>query len=293
VRLKELCARGSWELLRDAEVRSFGFIETALDGRLVFVMDDRNLDRLRTATGISAILATPALAQAVEKAIPADTGLAVVDDPKVSFALLHNELAATDFYGAAAETRVDPSASVHPTAYIDPIDVVVHPHCRIGPRAVILSGTTLSDHVTVMPGAVLGGAGFQVVRAQSFIDLVHVGRLVVGPRSVIMANAVVARAVFPTATSIGADCRIGNGAFISHGCQIGERSLIGHGAVVAGNCIIGEQCVLGPGAICVDRLTIGHGAVVSAGATVIRDVAAGTRVSSSFARRHLGSGTEE
>jgi hypothetical protein len=41
------------------------------------------------------------------------------------------------------------------------------------------------------------------------------------------ANAVLARAVFRQATAIGTDCRIGNGAFVSHNCRAGARRLIG------------------------------------------------------------------
>lgn len=293
MQLTDLCVRGGWDLRRDAEVRSFGFIETAVDGRLVFVGDAQNLDRIRSASGISAILTTPALAQAAEKAVPAAIGLAAVEDAKLAFVRLHNELAATDFYGTPIETQIDPCASVHPAAHVDPAGVIIGPSCRIGPRAVILSGTTLIEEVLVMPGAVLGGEGFQVIRTQTFVDVTHVGRLIVGPRTVIMANAVLARAVFPTATSIGADCRIGNCAFVSHGCQIGSRCLIGHGAIIAGGCVIEDESVLGPGTVCIDRLTIGRGAAVSAGATVARDVPAGTRVSTPFARRHLGSALDE
>jgi hypothetical protein len=53
----------------------------------------------------------------------------------------------------------------------------------------------------------------------------HAGRLSIGDRTVVIANAVLARAVFRQATEIGTDCRIGNGAFVSHNCRIGARSL--------------------------------------------------------------------
>lgn len=66
------------------------------------------------------------------------------------------------------------------------------------------------------------------------MDFRHAGRLSIGDRTVVIANAVLARAGFRQATEIGTDCRIGNGAFVSSNCRI-SRSLIGHGAVIAGN----------------------------------------------------------
>ena len=51
----------------------------------------------------------------------------------------------------------------------------------------------------------------------------HAGGLLVGDRAEVMANAVVARAVFRQFTSIGEDCRIGNLAFVSHNVRIGAE----------------------------------------------------------------------
>ena len=117
-------------------------------------------------------------------------------------------------------------------------------------------------------------------------DLVHAGSVRIGRRVVIMANAVITRAVFRQATRIGEDCRVGNAAVVSHNCQIGARCLIDHGAVIAGNVTTGDDVVFGPGATCVNNVEVGKGARVSLGAVVTQSVGAGQRVSGNFARDH-------
>jgi UDP-3-O-[3-hydroxymyristoyl] glucosamine N-acyltransferase len=153
-------------------------------------------------------------------------------------------------------------------------------------RARTHQAAVLAAGVRVMAAAVLGSEGFQRMRfADGVIDVRHAGRLVVGERTVVMASAVVARAVFRQANLIGADYRIGNGAFVSHNCRIGARTLVGHQATVTGNCVIGNDVTISPGVICLERVTVGDGAVVTAGAVVVRPVAPGQRVSGECRRR--------
>ena len=118
------------------------------------------------------------------------------------------------------------------------------------------------------------------------IDVYHAGSVLIGDGTTVMANAVIARAVFKQTTLIGEDCRIGNGAIVSHNCRIGPHSLIGHGSVVAGNTEIGANVVIGPGATCINGISIGDKARVSPGAVVVRPVASGEHVSGNFAMNH-------
>jgi UDP-3-O-[3-hydroxymyristoyl] glucosamine N-acyltransferase len=284
-RLSALCAISGWHLLRDAELSTLGFVESAIPGRLVFAMDAKNLERAGARDGIAAILTTPALAGRVPAGI---AGVATADDPRRAFVELHNHLAtATGFYGAPAPSRIDPSAVIHPRAHVDQRGVTVGPRCRVDAGAALLEGAELAEDVHILAGAVIGGAGFQTEHfADAVLDMRHAGRVHIGARSQVLCNAVVARAVFDQATSIGADCRIGHNACVSHNCRVGARCLVGHGAVIAGNTVLGEGVRIGPGAVCIDRLVIGDGAIISAGAVVIRPVAAGQRVSGNFAVDH-------
>jgi UDP-3-O-[3-hydroxymyristoyl] glucosamine N-acyltransferase len=283
--LSELCALQGLDLRRDAQVHSLGFVEIPLEGRLVFAIDESTLALAMAAPGVAAVLTSPALSQRLTNS---PLGLALAADPKRAFVELHNSLASrTQFYGTPHTTHVDPTAQMHRTAHIDEQSVSIGADCMLDAGAIVLSGSRIARGARIMSGAVLGSDGFQTMRfADAVIDLRHMGEVEIGARTVVMANAVIARAVFRQATRIGEDCRIGNGAFVSHNVQIGAGSFIGHGAVIAGNTRIGERVTIGPGAICLDRLSIGDGAFVTAGAVVTKAVERGQRVSGNFAVPH-------
>jgi UDP-3-O-[3-hydroxymyristoyl] glucosamine N-acyltransferase len=283
--LAELCLSNDWTFHRDAQVSSFGFIEIDLERRLVFAIGSDRLEAALAADGVAAVLVDPSLAKA---AMQGGRGVAVTRDPRRAFLEAHNKLAREkSLYGLPAPTRIDPSATVHPRAHVDETGVVIGRNCRIDAGAMILEGTELGADVRVMAGAVLGSDGFQsMMFAGTRLDFIHAGRLRIGDRCVVMANAVVARAVFNQATTIGPDCRIGNGAFVSHNCQIAQHTMIGHGAIIAGNCRIGANVTVGPGAVCSDRITVGDDARITLGAVVTRSIERGTKVSGNFAVPH-------
>jgi UDP-3-O-[3-hydroxymyristoyl] glucosamine N-acyltransferase len=118
------------------------------------------------------------------------------------------------------------------------------------------------------------------------MELTHAGAVDIGAGCHIFANAVIARGLFRESTHIGPGCRVGNSAFVSHNCSVGEEAFIGHGAVVNGNVRVGSHTWIGPGATVVHGIEIGEGANVSLGATVMRDVEAGKHVTGSMAIAH-------
>jgi UDP-3-O-[3-hydroxymyristoyl] glucosamine N-acyltransferase len=264
-------------------ITSLGFVEIPMQGRLVFALAEEFLRRGREVGGIAAVLIRSDLVSHVGR----DLGIALADDPRRMFVEIHNRLVQEGFYGTLEATRIGSTACIRPGAMISPTGVTIGEGCKIAPGAVIEPATELGPDVSIMPGAVLGSCGFQTMRFDDgIVDIRHAGSLSIGARTVIMANAVLARAVFRQSTRIGAECRIGNGAFVSHNAQIGDRTLIGHGAVVAGNCVIGSDVTIGPGAICLDRLHIGDGARVTAGSVVTKNVEPGARVTGNFAIPH-------
>jgi UDP-3-O-[3-hydroxymyristoyl] glucosamine N-acyltransferase len=114
-------------------------------------------------------------------------------------------------------------------------------------------------------------------------DMIHAGEIVVEDGALILANAVIAAAVFRQATRIGREARIGNCAFVSHNVQIGSRTYVGHGCVVNGNVRVGEEVWIGPGATVTNNISIGDHAHIALGSVVIRSVAARERVAGNFA----------
>ena len=147
----------------------------------------------------------------------------------------------------------------------------------------------MGEGCTIHAGAVLGSVGFQTTRADGRLhELVHAGELVLEEGVVVLANAVLARAVYRQASRIGRDSRIGACAFVSHNVKLGQRCYVGHGAVVNGNVKVANDVWIGPSATIANNLQVGEGAYLSLGAVVISDVAAGARVSGNFAVDHKG-----
>lgn len=121
---------------------------------------------------------------------------------------------------------VDPTSFVHPTAVLIG-DVLIGPHCYIG------------------PGATLRG---------------DMGRISVGEGANVQDNCVLH--CFPgRETVIGPDGHIGHLAML-HGCRIGAGVLVGIGAVVMDGVVVGERSFVGAHSFVPSDLQIGPGRLV-------------------------------
>lgn len=276
----------SWvqaKLLRQGEFAELGFLSDPKKAMLTFVESRSFLVIAAGCADVRCVLTTAELADSV----PPHIAVAVADDPKDAFCRIHNRLAnETDFYGGDFASIVHPSARLHPRCWVDQKNVVIGAGARVEANATVLGRADIAEGAIIGPGAVIGATGFQASNwCGNLLDLVHAGVTEIGAGSHILANAVVACGLFRESTRIGSSCRIGNGAFVSHNCVVGNRSSIGHGAVVNGNVRIGEYARIGPGATIVNSIEIGEAANVSLGATVIRDVPSRSRVTGKHSHR--------
>jgi UDP-3-O-[3-hydroxymyristoyl] glucosamine N-acyltransferase len=268
---------------RDGEFRTLGFLTDQRPDALVFLEDVQFLQALRRNQSASAVLTTARLADAVPSAL----AVGICSEPRTTFAKLHNELALGRFYWQDFPTAIDPSANVHPRAWIAGRNVRIGAGSVIEPNVTVLERCVLGEGVVVGAGAVLGGVGFQTLRnTRPMIEMNHAGGLVVRDRVRILPGTVIATGLFHQATEISEDCRIGSSAFVSHDVRLGERVFVGHGAVINGHVTVGHDAWIGPGAIVTQNLEIGEEAFVSVGSVVIRNVRAGAHVSGNFAVPH-------
>jgi UDP-3-O-[3-hydroxymyristoyl] glucosamine N-acyltransferase len=151
--------------------------------------------------------------------------------------------------------------------------------CRIYPRAVLYSGTTLGNRVMVHAGAVLGADGFGYVRdavTGAYTQFPQHGTLVIEDDVEIGANSTIDRGALKE-TRIRRGTKIDNLVHIGHNCDIGEdvilvmgtgisgSSTVGKGAVLAGQVGIGDHAHIGPGVI------LGGQAGVLSGKTVTNE----------------------
>jgi UDP-3-O-[3-hydroxymyristoyl] glucosamine N-acyltransferase len=281
--LREVTAWTSAQVLRDGEFANLAFLSDPKDRMLTFVDARRFVAAALASAQTSCILTKPELAYF----FPERIALAIADDPKRCFFEIHNLLATeTGFYGRDSVSIIHPTARLHPRSWVDEKNVIIGAGVVVGPNASVVGRAVISEASVIHAGAVIGSAGFQTSHRGGAIELVHAGVTKIGPYCHVFANAVIARGLFRQSTRIGRGCRVGNGAFVSHNCVLGEEVFVGHGAVVNGNVRVGANAWIGPGATVVNGITIGEAAKVSLGATVIRDVQPGKRVTGSLAIGH-------
>jgi UDP-3-O-[3-hydroxymyristoyl] glucosamine N-acyltransferase len=270
-------------VVRDGCFENLGFVLQNQENMLVFLESARFVRAVQRNPHIRAVLTTPELAGSV----PEHLAVGVCEQPRLAFALVHNELAHRGFYWQDFATVIDPTARVHPTAAVAEQNVRIGPGSIVEPHATILARCEVGAMVVVGAGCVLGGVGFESVRTNRvMVEMEHAGGLVVEDRVRVLPGAVVARGLFRQDTKLSSDVRVGSQAFISHGVQVGRRAFVGHGAVVNGNVDLGRDTWIGPRAVIAQGLRIGEEAFVSLGAVVIRSLPARSRVSGNFAIPH-------
>lgn len=279
--LSDIAHAAHVETRRDGLFETLGFLSDPQARMLVFVDNPRHAAALCHIPQAACVITTPELATHV--AYPA--GLATSLEPRQAFHRLHNYLALhTSFYGTDFDSEIDPTAHIHPRAFVSERNIRIGPGVRISANATVVGRCTVGSGVTIHPGVVLGSVGFQSTRtAGALDDMVHAGEILVEDGALILANAVIAAAVFRQATRIGREARVGNCAFVSHNVQIGARVHVGHGCVVNGNVYVGDDAWIGPGATVTNNISIGNQAHIALGSVVIRSVADGERVAGNFA----------
>ncbi len=283
MRLSEMEKAAGMVVRRDGDFQTLGFLCDTYPHQLVFLENRAFLPGLQRNEAVSAVLTTAELADSV----PRSVAVAICEQPRTVFANIHNALALCGFYWEDFPTVIDPSAKVHPTAWIAERNVRIGAASEIAPHATVLERCLIGEHVVVGSGAVLGGVGFQTVRStEPMIEMSHAGGLLVENRARILAGAVIATGLFRQNTLISEDARVGSNAFVSHGVRLGRRVFAGHGSVINGNVVVGSDSWIGPGATVSQNIRIGEKAFVSLGAVVIRNLAAGARVSGNFAVPH-------
>lgn len=283
MKLSDFADIAGLEVLRDFAFEAAGFLSNPRPGMLTFVEHARYLGKLAKAEA-GGVIAAPELAGSVDFI----EGLARAEHPRRAFFLLHNHLVKhTSFYWRPFPTSIDPAARVHPSAFVAENNV------RIGPRTIVESGAVIAERAVIgadcriFAGAVVGSVGFQICKTDDeVLDLEHGGGVVVEDGVHLLANAVIACAVFAEPTTIGAGSRVGNLAFVSHGVRVGKRCVIGHNSVINGNVVIGDEAWIGPGASLSHCIRIGARARVSLGSAVIGDVDDDQHVTGNVAINH-------
>ena len=205
---------------------------------------------------------------------------------------------------AIANGRIDPLASVHPTAQLGQ-NVTLEAFCSVGegavigdgchlysgavvgrfttlgrdcvlhPHAVLYETVTLGDRVTIHANATIGADGYGYRFQQGVhVKVAQVGGVMIGDDVEIGANSTVDAGTF-TPTTIGEGTKVDNLVHIAHNCKIGKHNLFAAQVGIAGSCTTGDYVVMAGQVGVGDHIKIGDRAILGAKCGVMKDVPAG------------------
>lgn len=216
-------------------------------------------------------------------------GICIVDNPRLTYFLLHNALCESEDYARKQfPTRIPDSAKISPLAYIAPTNVVIGENAVIEEFVSIKENTVIGDDCVIRTGTKIGGPGFEIKNdGTKTITVTHIGGVVIGNNVEIQQNSNVDKAIYPWDDTVIADhVRVNSMVQIAHGDKIGRFTEIVAGASIQGRVQIGENVWIGPNSVIRNGISIGDNARVNMGAVVTLSVPAGQAVSGNFAREH-------
>ena len=221
----------------------------------------------------------------------------VARDPYAAFArisALFERLPARE-PGIHPSAAVDSSAVISPGAHIGPFTsigarttigagAVVGPGCVIGDdcelgegcelqaRVTLLTRVRLGKRVRILPGAVLGAAGFGLAMEHGrWLNVPQLGGVVVGDDCEIGANTTIDRGALGD-TVLEEDVRLDNQIQVGHNVRIGAHTAMAGCSAVAGSAVIGRHCLVGGGAGILGHLEVCDRVVITAMSLVTHSI---------------------
>jgi UDP-3-O-[3-hydroxymyristoyl] glucosamine N-acyltransferase len=262
---------------------ALGLVSDRFGTRLLTFLDDSQYgEELVNNSAIAAAFVLEAMADEVRR----HGRVAVVcDDPRFHFYTLRNYIARRDY--TVRPSSIDPTARIHPRAFVADYNVTIGPECLVEPNATILADVTLGRGCVIRASAVLGSEGFEFKRTlRGILPVFHDGDVRLGDYVDIGANTCVDKGFSWRSTLIGNGTKVDNLVHIAHGAQLGERCLVVACAMVAGSVNVGDEVWIGPNANVSSGLSVGGRAFVTLGSVVTKNVPAGEHVTGTFAIAH-------
>ncbi len=279
--------------LADLSIKNINSLTKAQAGELSFLYSKKKLSDLNT-TQASICLVSEGLVDASQFPSVIQVPNAHIAQAKIAQIFYPNF---RDFLFTSGKNTVHPTAQVHPSAQLG-AGVVIGAHTKVGPHTIIGDGVTIGEYghihgnatiscaviggqVTIYPGAVIGqmGFGFAIDKDQ-FIDIPHLGRVVIQDHVRIGANTTIDRGVLDD-TVIGAWCRIDNLVQIAHNVVLGPQCVVASQTGIAGSTVIGAGSMFGGQVGVIDHLTLGKGVRIAAQSGISKDLEDGAIVGGS------------
>ncbi len=282
--LSEFSGQFGLFVVRNCQFSYAAKVPTRLAKRVVACRKPEFIEEAVRTEGIVGIVVPITL----EKLVPENFGLAVSENPVASVLLLHEALIdIPGFQWETFESRIDPSASIHPSAFVSPQNVVIGKGCSVAPNAIILERSILNDSCSIGPGTVVGCDAFEVdVYRKPNRILRQAGGVWLGDNVEIQAKCTIVRSTFGGFTKLAGETKLDCQVHVAHDCDIGSRVRIAACAELSGRVCVKDDVFIGPNCSITNGVTIESGAHITIGAVVTKDVAAGITVSGNFAVEH-------
>ncbi len=278
-----------------ANVESVAPIDSAGEGQISFVANDRYRKFLKTTSASALILNTQE---------PFDRLPSLRDNnPYLLYArivsILHPDVKLEP--GIADSAVVSPAANIHRSASIGELcviedgasigagsvidaqcfigkDTVIGENCRLYPRVVIREGSVLGNEIILQSGVVIGGDGFGYAPGKDgYTRIRQIGNVILGDRVEIGVNSAVDRGALGP-TIVGDGTKIDNLVQIAHNVEIGVNCILVSQVGISGSTKLGKWVTLAGQSGAIGHLNIGDGAIGTAKCGITKDVPAQTTV---------------
>lgn len=281
ITVAELAAQLPVDGLDVAREYQLGLSTSALPGTLSFLDSEKYAQSILDNKNIVAVITTEALRPVLQDAVE----IFVSAEPRYDYYMLYNALAKRNYVQTPSE--IDPSAQIHPRAYVSEFNVKIGPRTIVHPNATIMADVEIGADCIIHPGAVVGAEGFEYKKtSKGILPVFHDGKSILKDRVDIGPNANVDKGFSARPTIIGEESKIDKFCHVSHGVQIGRRTLVTAGSILGGSLTIGDDAWIGLNATLLPGITIGDRGFVSMGAVVTRSVGEGEQVTGNFAIPH-------
>lgn len=291
--LSELALLLGADVIGDEAVEISGIGDAALakQGQITFIANKKYLSALAESQASAVLLNAPLPNCTV-------TNQLIVDDPYLAYAKL------TLIFDDRPKTpnAIHPSAVIASTAKVgsnvkiaancvveDGAEIgdntelcagaVVGPKATLGQSCVLHANVTIAHHcvlgdeVKVHSGTMIGsdGFGYAPSKADGWVKIHQLGRVVIGDRVEIGANCAIDRGAIQD-TIIKEGVIIDNLVHIAHNVVIGERTAIAGCVGIAGSTTIGAGCTMGGFVAINGHLTIADNVHFNGGTVVTKSI---------------------
>lgn len=274
---------GQFEVIRDAEFSTLGYVDSASDGVLAYADTLKYLHIALANPNITCLVTTAKLATMV-KNIP---GLIVAKSPRDIFYHIHLKLVEGLDYIPPFKQGFGVGCSIHSTAIVCN-GCRIGDNVKIGEHVIIQSPTWIGSNVTIEAGVKIGVDGILYSVTSDGPRLIkHAGYVRIKDGAILMTNSIVVRSIHDSdVTEIGMSALIGLGSIVGHEAKVGDCAIISNQCVLARKSVVGKNAFLGTHVMIKEYVEVGAGARVMAGSVVIDHVQPGTQVSGNFAIDH-------